>query len=91
MFRLAETDEEGKDAYTKIAAANIKKRSPTKKEKDTAWKSIKDREAIIKQLESVWREYNGLASQKDVEKSLKQEYITRTYKKKVRLLELWTY
>ena len=53
MFRLAETDEEVKDAYTKIAAANIKKRSPTKKEKDTAWKSIKDREAIIKQLESV--------------------------------------
>jgi len=51
--KLAETDEEVKEAYTKIAAANIKKRSPTKKEKDTAWKSIKDREAIIKQLESV--------------------------------------
>ena len=34
-------------------AARQKKRSPTKKEKDQAWKTLKDRETLAKQLNSM--------------------------------------
>lgn len=51
--RLAEADKEVRDAYQKIAQARSKKKSPSKKEKDVAWKALKDREAILRQLESV--------------------------------------
>jgi len=51
--RLAEADKEVREAYQKIAQARSKKKSPSKKEKDVAWKALKDREAILKQLESV--------------------------------------
>jgi len=51
--RLAEADQEVRDAYQKIALARSKKKSPGKKEKEVAWKALKDREAILKQLESV--------------------------------------
>ena len=54
LFRLAEADKEVQEAYKKIALARSKKKSPSKKEKDVAWKALKDREAILKQLESVW-------------------------------------
>lgn len=40
------------DAYRKITSARQKKRTPTKKEKDGAWKALKEREAISKQLEN---------------------------------------
>ena len=53
LFRLAEADKEVQEAYKKIALARSKKKSPSKKEKDVAWKALKDREAILKQLESV--------------------------------------
>lgn len=51
--RLAEADKEVCEAYKKIALARSKKKSPGKKEKEVAWKALKDREAILKQLESV--------------------------------------
>ena len=31
----------------------LKKRQPTKKDKDLAWKAIKDRELIVKKLDSL--------------------------------------
>jgi len=51
--RLSEADKEVCDAYKKIAAKRREKKSPSKKEKDQAWKSIKDREAILRQLEGI--------------------------------------
>merc|ERR1712109_16369 len=51
--RLAEADREVCEAYKKIAASRSKKKSPSKKEKEVAWKAIKDREAIPKQLEGI--------------------------------------
>ena len=51
--RLSEADKEVCEAYKKIALARSKKKSPSKKEKDVAWKALKDREMILKQLESV--------------------------------------
>ena len=51
--RLSEADKEVCEAYKKIALARSKKKSPSKKEKDVAWKALKDRETILKQLESV--------------------------------------
>jgi len=48
--RLAEADKEVCEAYKRIASARSKKKSPSKKDKDSAWKSLKDREAILKQL-----------------------------------------
>jgi len=51
--KLEEADSEVKESYSRISAARVKKRALTKKEKDAAWKSIKDREIILKQLESI--------------------------------------
>ena len=51
--RLTEADKEVCEAWKRIALARSKKKSPSKKEKDVAWKALKDREAIIKQLETV--------------------------------------
>lgn len=51
--RLVEADREVCDAYKKIAASRSKKKPPSKKEKEVAWKAIKDREAILKQLEGI--------------------------------------
>lgn len=44
-------DNEVMDAFRKIMAARQKKRTPTKKEKDQAWKSLKERESILKLLD----------------------------------------
>jgi len=51
--RLAEADKEVCEAYKRIALARSKKKSPSKKDKEIAWKSLKDREAILKQLEGI--------------------------------------
>merc|ERR1712179_178336 len=51
--RLGEADKEVCEAYKRIALARSKKKSPSKKEKDMAWKSLKDREAILRQLEGI--------------------------------------
>lgn len=40
------------DIYRKMAAAKQKKRPVTKKEKDAAWKALRDREAIVKLLDT---------------------------------------
>ncbi len=40
-----------------MASAKQKKRPITKKEKDLAWKALRDREAIVKQLDTAnWNE-----------------------------------
>ncbi|XP_022094094.1 transcriptional adapter 3-B-like isoform X2 [Acanthaster planci] len=51
--KLRAADNEAMDAFRRIMAAKQKKRSPTKKERDQAWKVIKEREALVKQLESM--------------------------------------
>lgn len=39
------------EAYRKIQATRQKKKTPTKKERDSAWKAIKERETIKRQIE----------------------------------------
>ncbi|XP_038053280.1 transcriptional adapter 3-B-like isoform X1 [Patiria miniata] len=51
--KMRASDNEAMDAFRRIMAAKQKKRSPTKKERDQAWKIIKEREALVKQLESM--------------------------------------
>jgi len=51
--KLQAADNEVMDAYRKISQARAKKKPPTKKERDQAWKALKEREIIIKQLESI--------------------------------------
>lgn len=50
--RLQKADAEVMDAYQKISAARSKKKDPTKKEREQAWKALKEREIILKDLES---------------------------------------
>ncbi|OWK02748.1 TADA3 [Cervus elaphus hippelaphus] len=49
--RVRMADNEVMDAFRKIMAARQKKRTPTKKEKDQAWKTLKERESILKLLD----------------------------------------
>ena len=51
--KLQAADNEVMEAYRKISQARAKKKPPTKKERDQAWKALKEREIIIKQLESI--------------------------------------
>ena len=51
--RLSEADKEVCEAYRRIALARSKKKSPSKKDREMAWKSLKEREAILKQLEAI--------------------------------------
>ncbi|EGV92921.1 Transcriptional adapter 3-like [Cricetulus griseus] len=44
-------DNEVMDAFRKIMAARQKKRTPTKKEKDQAWKTLTERTSILKLLD----------------------------------------
>ena len=39
------------EAYRNIAASRQKKKTPSKKDKDIAWKAIKDREGVVRQLD----------------------------------------
>ena len=50
---MADADQEVMDAYQRISAARSKKKSPTKKEREQAWRALKQREIILKELESV--------------------------------------
>lgn len=50
--KLQNADNEVTEAYRRIIIAKQKKRSPTKKEKEQAWKALKERENILKQLEN---------------------------------------
>ncbi|XP_071795539.1 transcriptional adapter 3-B-like [Asterias amurensis] len=51
--KMRACDNETMDAFRRIMAARQKKRSPTKKEKDQAWKTIKEREGLVKQLDTM--------------------------------------
>ena len=51
--KVAAADNEVMEAYRKIQAARAKKKSPTKKELDCAKKALRDRENIVRQLESM--------------------------------------
>ena len=45
-------DAEVMDAFRRIAAAKQKKKGLSKKERDSAWKSLRDRESLLKLLDS---------------------------------------
>ncbi|GAB1602831.1 transcriptional adapter 3-like isoform X2 [Argonauta hians] len=49
--KLAALDAELLEAYRKVQSARLKKRQPTKKEKDAVWKILHDREDILKQID----------------------------------------
>ncbi|XP_028681222.1 transcriptional adapter 3 [Erpetoichthys calabaricus] len=49
--RVRVSDNEVMEAFRKIMAARQKKRTPTKKEKEQAWKALKERESILKLLD----------------------------------------
>ena len=44
------------EQYQRVSLARQKKRTLMKKEKDSAWKALRDREHLIKQLEKDWIE-----------------------------------
>ena len=54
--KLQQADNEVMEAYRKISQARSKKKPPTKKEREQAWKALKERDIILKQLESIWME-----------------------------------
>lgn len=49
--RVRVADNEVMEGFRRIMAARQKKRTPTKKEKDQAWKALKERESILKLLD----------------------------------------
>uniref|UniRef100_A0A8C4FE25 Transcriptional adapter 3 n=1 Tax=Dicentrarchus labrax TaxID=13489 RepID=A0A8C4FE25_DICLA len=49
--RVRVSDNEVMEGFRRIMAARQKKRTPTKKEKDQAWKALKERESILKLLD----------------------------------------
>ena len=51
--KLQTADNDVMEAYRKISAARSKKKPPSKKERDQAWKALKEREIILKQLEAI--------------------------------------
>jgi transcriptional adapter 3 len=51
--KLQQADNDVMDSYRKISIARSKKKLPTKKERDNSWKALKEREIILKQLESI--------------------------------------
>ena len=51
--RLAEADEEVIECYKRVTLAKSKKRSITKKEKDSCLKALKEREELVQQLDSL--------------------------------------
>ena len=55
--KLQQADNEVMEAYRKISQARSKKKPPTKKEREQAWKALKERDIILKQLESVWEKW----------------------------------
>lgn len=51
--RLQLADNEVLDIYRKITASKQKKKPPTKEEMDLAWKSLKDRELLLRQIDNM--------------------------------------
>ncbi len=60
LFFLQAADAEVMEAYKKISSARSKKKPPTPKEREQAWKALKEREIILKNLEIIWDLYNLL-------------------------------
>ncbi len=60
LFFLQAADAEVMEAYKKISSARSKKKPPTSKEREQAWKALKEREIILKNLEIIWDLYNLL-------------------------------
>jgi len=53
LFFLQAADAEVMEAYKKISSARSKKKPPTPKEREQAWKALKEREIILKNLEII--------------------------------------
>ncbi|XP_037069997.1 transcriptional adapter 3-B-like [Pollicipes pollicipes] len=51
--KLATTDAQVQEAYQVVSAARQRKKSPSKKERELAWKALKERDAIIKMLDAL--------------------------------------
>jgi len=51
--RLQLADNEVLDIYRKITASKQKKKPPTNEEMDLAWKSLKDRELLLRQIDNM--------------------------------------
>ena len=51
--KLSRADTDVMEAYKKISVARSKKKPPSKKEREQAWKALKERDIILKQLESI--------------------------------------
>jgi len=51
--RLAEADRDVRDAYTRILEVRSRKESPSAEDRENAFRAIKVREAILKQLEAI--------------------------------------
>eukprot|EP00096_Caligus_rogercresseyi_P009909 TRINITY_DN3466_c0_g9_i1.p1 TRINITY_DN3466_c0_g9~~TRINITY_DN3466_c0_g9_i1.p1 ORF type:complete len:513 (-),score=210.20 TRINITY_DN3466_c0_g9_i1:297-1784(-) len=51
--KLNEADRRVMEAYKKISLSRSLKKEPPKKDRELAWKALKERETILKQLESV--------------------------------------
>jgi len=51
--RLQLADNDVLDIYRKITASKQKKKPPTKEEMDLAWKSLKDRELLLRQIDNM--------------------------------------
>lgn len=41
------------EAHKNISSLRVKKKPPSKKDKEAAWKAIKDREGIVRQLDQL--------------------------------------
>merc|ERR1712080_372456 len=51
--KLAEADRDVRDAYTRILEVRSRKESPSADDRENAFRAIKVREAILKQLEAI--------------------------------------
>ena len=51
--KLSHADQDVMEAYKRISTARSKKKPPSKKEREQAWKALKEREIILKQLENI--------------------------------------
>jgi transcriptional adapter 3 len=51
--RLQLADNEVLDIYRKITTSKQKKKPPTKDEMDLAWKTLKDRELLLRQIDNM--------------------------------------
>lgn len=51
--KLAATDAQVQEAYQAVAVARQRKKSPSKKEREVAWKALKERDAIIKMIDAL--------------------------------------